>query len=228
MSRTSRYASIADLPKTLPIFPLPGVLLLPRGRLPLNIFEPRYLAMTGDALGGDRLIGMVQPTDPNASLAAIPSGPQTPVYPIGCAGRITQWSETEDGRYLITLIGICRFVIASELPVTPSGYRRIATAYDRFADDLVAPGEGAIDRARLVPALKSFFARRQLKANWEAIEKASDDGLVTALAMVCPFEPSEKQALLESPDVVARARLLQALLEMGQHAQGAGSDAKPQ
>src|SRR5205809_1866652 len=152
------------LPSILPIFPLTGVLLLPRGRLPLNIFEPRYLAMTRDALGGERLIGMVQPTDPTTR------DRNPPVYPLGCAGRITAFSETDDGRYLITLTGVSRFRIRDELPLL-SGYRRVVPDWQAFAQDLDAPGATGFDRDRFIRGLKGFFAQRQISAGWEAIDK---------------------------------------------------------
>jgi uncharacterized protein len=194
--------------ETLPIFPLAGVLLLPRGRLPLNIFEPRYLAMTRDALAGDRLIGMVQPSDPNQ-----PASGNPPVYPTGCAGRITSFSETEDGRYLITLTGLCRFRIREELPLH-RGYRRVVPRWDEFADDLRNPRKPGFDRDRLIRGLRSYFEKHQIKAEWDAIDSVPGDRLVTSIAMVCPFEPSEKQALLEAGDLEKRAELLTAIVEM--------------
>jgi uncharacterized protein len=204
------------LPDILPIFPLTGVLLLPRGRLPLNIFEPRYLAMTRDALGGERLIGMVQPSDPATDHAG--GGPaidrmNPPVYPIGCAGRVTQFSETDDGRFLITLTGVSRFRIREELPLL-DGYRRVVPDWHPFAHDRERAGKPDFDRDRLVRGLKSYFAQRQIQADFEAIEKAPGEYLVTSLAMACPFAPSEKQALLEAADPDERARLLTTLVEM--------------
>src|SRR5579875_264476 len=196
------------LPDILPIFPLAGVLLLPRGRLPLNIFEPRYLAMTRDALAGDRLIGMVQPSDPNQPAAGNP-----PVYPTGCAGRITAFSETDDGRYLITLTGLCRFRIREELPLQ-SGYRRVVPKWDEFAGDLRNPREPEFDRERLLRGLHAYFEKHRLQADWDAINAIPGERLITTLAMVCPFEPSEKQALLEAPDIDERAKLLTAIVEM--------------
>jgi Lon protease-like protein len=212
------------LPDILPIFPLTGVLLLPRGRLPLNIFEPRYLAMTRDALGGERLIGMVQPSDPPKD--HIGGGPgiahgiaqgidnmNPPVYPIGCAGRVTQFSETDDGRFLITLTGVSRFRIREELPLL-SGYRRVVPDWQPFAHDRDTPGKPEFDRERLIRGLKSYFTQRQIAADFEAIGKAPGEYLVTSLAMACPFAPSEKQALLEAADPDERARLLMTLFEM--------------
>jgi Lon protease-like protein len=202
----------AALPDTLPIFPLTGVLLLPRGRLPLNIFEPRYLAMTRDALGGERLIGMVQPNEPqqdNRGGGAM----NPPVYPVGCAGRITSFSETDDGRYLVTLTGVSRFRIRDELPLL-SGYRRVLAEWQPFAHDIDTPSGTEFDRDRFIRGLKGFFTQRQISADWEAIEKAAGEHLINSIAMLCPFAPSEKQALLEAPDLDERARLLIALVEM--------------
>ena len=201
------------LPDILPIFPLTAVLLLPRGRLPLNIFEPRYLAMTRDALGGARLIGMVQPNDPAEGGPGIDNRMNPPVYPIGCAGRITQFSETDDGRYLLTLTGVSRFRIQEELPIL-SGYRRVVPDWRPFAHDQSPPADPGFDRARLIRGLKSYFTGRQISADWEAIEKAPGEHLVTSIAMACPFAPSEKQALLEAADPDERARLLTTLVEM--------------
>jgi uncharacterized protein len=195
------------LPDVMPIFPLVGVLLLPRARLPLNIFEPRYLAMTRDALGGERLVGMIQPSDPTIG------GMNPTVYPIGCAGRITQFSETDDGRFLITLTGVSRFRIVEELPLL-SGYRRVIPDWKPFDPDREIPDAPQFDRARLVRGLKSFFGQRQLSADWSAIEKAPAEQLIASIAMACPFAPSEKQALLEAADLEQRASLLTGLVEM--------------
>jgi len=200
------------LPDILPIFPLTGVLLLPRGRLPLNIFEPRYLAMTRDALGGARLVGMVQPGEPQDDGRG-GGGVNPPVYPVGCAGRVTQFSETDDGRYLITLTGVSRFRIKEELPLL-DGYRRVIPDWQPFAHDRERSGKPEFDRERLIRGLKSYFAQRQIQADFEAIEKAPGEYLVTSLAMACPFAPSEKQALLEAADADERARLLTTLVEM--------------
>ena len=196
-----------QLPEIVPIFPLTGVLLLPRGKLPLNIFEPRYLAMTEDALSGNRMIGIIQPSDP-LSRASVP-----PVYPIGCAGRITSFSETDDGRCLITLTGVCRFETARELPIV-RGYRRVDVSWERFAADLEEPGPALFDRARLVEGLRTYFKIQGISANWDAIESTPDERLVTSLAMICPFEPSEKQALLECGSLSERASMMIAIIEM--------------
>ncbi|MBV9522419.1 MAG: LON peptidase substrate-binding domain-containing protein [Alphaproteobacteria bacterium] len=200
-------AEPSDLPEVIPIFPLTGVLLLPRGKLPLNIFEPRYLAMTRDALGGERLIGMVQPSDPEASER------NPAVYPVGCAGRITTFSETDDGRFLITLTGVSRFRIREELPLR-SGYRPVVPDWTPFAADREPESEPRLDRERLFRALRAFFAQRQIGGDWKAIESAPDELLVTSIAMVCPLPPNEKQALLEAADFTDRSSLLIALLEM--------------
>jgi Lon protease-like protein len=194
-------------PVILPIFPLTGVLLLPRGRLPLNIFEPRYLAMTRDALAGQRLIGMVQPSDPTVS------GSNPPVYPIGCAGRITSFAETEDGRYLITLTGTCRFRIREELPLL-EGYRRVVPEWREFTRDLDSEDDPRFDRERLIRGLRGYFQQHQMSADWDAITAVPAERLLTSIAMLCPFEPSEKQALLEASDLDDRARLLTAIVEM--------------
>ncbi len=202
------FPSFNDLSQTLPIFPLTGVLLLPRGQLPLNIFEPRYIAMIDDALSSDRLIGMIQPVDATANGAA----PE--VYSTGCAGRITTFDETDDGRYLITLTGLCRFNLEEEVSTT-RGYRRVKTDWSPFRDDM-APAEDClqVDRDRLRQALSVYFNRQGISANWDAIEGTPDDRLVTSLAMICPFAACEKQALLEAPTPQERAALLLSLIEM--------------
>ena len=203
-----------DLPATFPVFPLAGALLLPRGRLPLNIFEQRYLAMTEDALGAGRQFGMVQP-DPQRP--ALDCGPA--LYRIGCLGRLTSFSETEDGRYLITLTGVCRFAIAEELGMV-RGYRRVHGEFGRFLADLLPPSGPGFVREELMAALRGYFAHRGFEANWEAIQQMSDEMLVTTLAMVCPFEPAEKQALLEAPTQADRAATLMALLRIDTHDAG--------
>jgi hypothetical protein len=204
---SERRGGSAALPAILPIFPLTGVLLLPRGRLPLNIFEPRYLAMTRDALAGERLIGMVQPSNPAGSAS------NPPVYPTGCAGRITSFAETEDGRFLITLTGTSRFRIREELPLL-EGYRRVVPEWREFARDLENEDEAGFDRDRLLRGLRAYFQQHQISADWDAVTAVPGERLVTSMAMICPFEPSEKQALLEAPDLDERARLLTAIVEM--------------
>ncbi len=201
-----------ELPTTFPVFPLDGALLLPHGKLPLNIFEPRYMAMIEDALGAGRMFGMVQP-DPQR--APGPGGPG--LYRIGCLGRIASFSEADEGRYLITLAGVARFVVAEE-GETRRGYRRVRGDFSGFAADLAPPAAMAgFDRDGLTTALRGYFLRRGFDANWDAIGKMVDTTLVATLAMVCPFDPAEKQALLEAPDDAARARTLRTLLEIDTH-----------
>jgi Lon protease-like protein len=206
MSRSPFDPRYENLPASLPIFPLPGALLLPGGRLPLNIFEPRYLNMVRDAIAGERLIGMIQPNQDSDD----PGSAET--YRTGCAGRIVAFSETEDHRYLITLAGLIRFDVASELPLE-QGYRRVAPNYERFRDDL---GEDTddIDRESLLEALRAYFEVSGLDSDWSAVEKAPDESLVTSLAMACPFDPPEKQALLEAMTLSERAETLITILRM--------------
>lgn len=200
--------AFAALPSEIPFFPLPGALLLPGGRLPLNIFEPRYLAMTEDCLAGGRFLGMVQP-DPA-------QGGDQP-YRIGCLGRVSSFAETEDGRFLISLTGLIRFRILAEVAMR-HGYRRAQVAYDGFAPDLDRDAPPPlIDRPALVAALRPYFASRGIEADWPSVENMADAALVTTLCMLCPFEVREKQALLEAPGVSDRAEMLVALLRMGRH-----------
>jgi Lon protease-like protein len=199
-----------DLPATLPVFPLAGVLLLPHGKLPLNIFEKRYLAMTRDALAGSRLIGMIQPT----GMADTTRGPA--LFPTGCAGRIISFAETDDGRYLITLQGVIRFRIKEELDLM-QGYRRVVPDYAPFQGDMAEAAQSVDDvgRARILKALLRYFRANNVSANWDAVKKMDDVTLVNMLSMSCPFEPTDKQALLESDGLAARGQVLAALLEMG-------------
>ena len=206
-----------ELPRMIPVFPLTGVLLLPRGQLPLNIFEPRYLAMVRDVLKDEqRLIGMIQPKSPNPddnrgiSLAET----QKPeLYKTGCAGRITSFSESEDGRYMLTLTGICRFYIAEEMP-EKDGYRRVFANYSRFISDVENLDDANIDREKLLEIVKRFFERQNIEASWTAIKATPTEKLVTSLAMSCPFEATERQALIETPNFTDRAQMLLTLLEM--------------
>jgi Lon protease-like protein len=209
------HPDFSELPPEIAVFPLPGALLLPHGRLPLNIFEPRYLAMTQDSLANGRMFGMIQP-QPGA-----PRGPNGPgLYRIGCLGRLSSFAETEDGRLLITLTGMIRFRVAEEL-APHRGYRRARADYAGFEADLgeLAPPAG-LDRPALLAALRGFFKARGIEANWDAVEQTSDATLVLTLAMVCPFEVPEKQALLEAATAEARAAMLVALLQMGAHGGG--------
>ena len=201
-----RPESIAELPSVIPVFPLSGALLLPFGKLPLNIFEPRYLAMVQDALAGDRIIGMIQPADGEED------GNHPALYTIGCAGRMTSFSETDDNRFLITLTGLCRFKINRELPLH-DGYRRAEVEWSGFADDM-RHADASVPRERLVPTLKEYCQSRNIAADWKAIDEAPGHQLVTTLSMLCPFAPNEKQALLESPSMEARAELMISLMAM--------------
>ncbi len=206
-----------QLPDTLPIFPLSGVLLLPGGKLPLNIFEPRYLAMIFDALAGHRMIGMVQPVQPGGFAGdGLPTEDGRPkVQRIGCAGRIVSFSETEDGRLLLALSGVCRFEVGRELELAQGGYRRVSSIFSPFRADLDQTDEAVeLDRERLMAALAAFFRGKNLSTDWDAVKQAGDRNLVTSLSMVLPLGPVEKQALLEAADTTARAKLLNAFLEM--------------
>lgn len=201
------YRQAADLPQVIPVFPLEGVLLLPRGELPLQIFEPRYLNMVDDAMAGDRVIGMIQ-SRPGGDRA------RPNLAEVGCAGRITSYAETSDGRYLITLTGVCRFATAEELPVrTP--YRQVRARYGDYEDDLsTEPLAPEADRDRFAHALKRYLNHRDLDIDWATAAQAPLEALVNSLAMGLPFEPAEKQALLEAADFAARFQVLIALLEI--------------
>jgi Lon protease-like protein len=209
-----------NLSPLVPIFPLAGVLLLPHGTLPLNIFEQRYLNMIADALKTDRIIGMIQPTgadDPRALAASGVPGPE--VYPTGCAGRIVSFAETDDGRYLITLTGLARFDVGEELPLK-DGYRRVAADYSPYRGDLEEEAAAPIERDRLMAALEHYFKVQNIDPNWSAIRDMDDQQLVTSLAMGCPFDASEKQALLEAAGFAARADILVTLMEMTGNTEG--------
>ncbi len=207
------HPAFEDLPPEIAVFPLAGALLLPQGRLPLNVFEKRYLAMTLDSLAAGRMFGMIQP-QPGA-----PAGKSGPgLFRAGCVGRLSSFAETEDGRLLITLTGVCRFRVAEELPPR-RGYRRVRADYAPFRADLdLAERPPSLDRAALLDALRPFFRVRGIEANWDAMEQTSDSMLVLTLAMVCPFEPLEKQALLEAATPEDRAGMLITLLRMGAQA----------
>jgi Lon protease-like protein len=194
------------LPRLLPIFPLTGVLLLPRGRLPLNIFEPRYLAMTLYALAHDRMIGMIQPQE------GVGDAGDPVVYRTGCVGRIVEFAETPDGRFLVTLKGIARFDLAEE-PPRSNMFRLVVPDWQRFRGDLIEDDKG-VDRDRMVAALKPFFDRHGINADSEILTSAPIEHLVNSLAMACPFTPRERQALLEAPRTRDRAGILTALVEM--------------
>ena len=209
MPMNAQYRGPIEMPGVIPVFPLPGALLLPRGQMPLNIFETRYLAMVDDALrDGHRLIGMIQPDAANAS------SDKPSLYKIGCVGRITQLAESGDGRYLIELTGVARFRIEEE-PKVATPYRQCRVTYAPFADDFIArKGENAVDRTALLAALTDFLKANDLKADWEGIERAPNEALVNALAMMSPYGTAEKQALLEAPDLKTRAEVLIAITEI--------------
>jgi Lon protease-like protein len=210
MPMNAQYRGPADLPQSIPVFPLPGALLLPRGQMPLNIFEPRYLAMVDDALrDGHRLIGMIQPDPAQDGASASPK-----LYNVGCVGRITQLSETGDGRYLIELTGVARFRVEEELNVATE-YRQCRVTFAPFIDDFVArKGEQQVNRGELLVALREFLRSNNLEADWEGIEKAPNEALVNALSMMSPYGSAEKQALLEAPDLKTRAEILVAITEI--------------
>jgi Lon protease-like protein len=219
LPRTYRKAS--ELPSAIPVFPLGGALLFPRASLPLNIFEPRYLAMVDAALASHRLIGMIQPAamfGPNASL----EDDRPALSRVGCAGRITAYQETDDGRYLIVLTGVSRFKLGEELP-SGAPYRLFRTDWKPFEQDLaVDVGLDDSARARLLAALKSYLRRGEFKADWEAVEAAPLDALINSLSAGCPFTNAEKQALLEARTTEDRCAALITLLEMERPGQGGG------
>jgi uncharacterized protein len=204
------YRGPSDLPEVIPVFPLPGALLLPRGQMPLNIFEQRYLAMVDDALrDGHRLIGMIQPDVAHSHNEEKPE-----LFRVGCVGRITQLAEAGDGRYILELTGIARFRIKEELTaLTP--YRQCKVDYFPYIDDFTArKGEEAVDREALIEVLRDFLKANNLKVDWEGVESAPNEALVNALAMMSPYGAPEKQAMLEAPDLKTRAEILIAVTEM--------------
>ena len=207
MSESAFTPSFEELPAVLPIFPLSGALVLPRQTLPLNIFEPRYLNMVAEALGEGRNIGMIQP------LPGSEDREPSPLCQVGCAGRITAFSETRDGRFVITLTGVCRFEVTEELP-TGRGYRRVTPGWNRFASDLDAAPEYGFDLGRFEKIALEFFAARRLEVKWEAIRKLPAAALIDFLAINLPLAGGDKQALLECDAGAARAELLCGLLAM--------------
>jgi uncharacterized protein len=209
MSEANSDALTAGLPQTLAIFPLEGALLLPHGQLPLHIFEQRYRSMIEEALGNARMLGMIQPRVRHEH----PIPDDVDVFDTGCAGRIISFAETEDGRFVITLRGVCRFRIAEELPLY-RGFRRVVPDFAPFHDDLQPASEEGVDRPRLLAAARAFLSMKSIACDWQAAEAASSQALVTSLAMSCPFEPGEKQALLECMSLSDRCGLLISLFEM--------------
>jgi Lon protease-like protein len=203
------YKTPSDLPGVIPVFPLAGALLLPRALLPLNIFEPRYLAMVDDAMKGTRVIGMIQPDESKGDAR---SGPA--LFATGCAGRITQFAESGDGRNLITLEGIARFRVTEELSVT-TPYRQCRVDFENFKTDFVPRlGEEAVNREELLKTLADYLKANKLEADWKDINEAQTEALVNGLSMMSPYGAREKQALLEAPDLKNRADVLVAITEM--------------
>ena len=220
MSINKAYSGPDQLPATIPVFPLAGALLLPRGDMPLNIFEPRYLAMVDDALRGHRLIGIIQPLPEAGDSAKAP-----PLCPVGCVGRITQFAEAGDGRVFVVLTGVARFRVVSEV-LAMTQYRQCAVDYEPFASDFTPrAGEEAVDRKAVLAALKLFAKSTNQEVDWKSINEAPNEALVNALSIMSPFGPKEKQALLEAGDLKTRADVLVAITEMELArggAQGAG------
>jgi Lon protease-like protein len=199
------YIRTEELPQVTPVFPLDSAILLPRGRLPLNIFEPRYLNLIDDAMAGDRIIGMVQTSGGDRAHPKLAR--------VGCAGRVTSFAETQDGRYLVTLSGVCRFRIGPELSA-PTPYRQVRADYAPFAHDLAPPEDLVFDREALLSSLRAFLQRRGMDIEWETARDAPADALITSLSMALPFEVAEKQALVEAPDLADRLETLCALLQI--------------
>jgi hypothetical protein len=200
------YRKPADLPQVIPLFPLVGAILMPRAVIALNVFEPRYLNMVDDALGGDRLIGLIQPASGEED------EPKPELANVGAAGRITAFSETDDGRYLITLTGVCRFAFEREVEAgTP--YRQALVSYDDYTEDFAAALGHSIDRAGLLRSLKTYAALHGFDVDWDSVEQAPTETIVNVAAQVCPFDAAAKQALLEALTLEDRARALVALLE---------------
>jgi Lon protease-like protein len=210
MAINNAYRLLQDIPGVIPVFPLPRALLLPRAELPLNIFEPRYLQMIEDVIRGDRVIGMIQPNEPEDNLSKVP-----PLYTIGCAGRLTNFAETGDGRYQVVLTGITRFRILEEVADGQTPYRRCKVDYNDFAADLVQDlGEDDVDRESLLKTLANYLAANSIDADWSGITQAPTEALVNGLSLMSPFGVREKQALLEAPDLRSRAELLVAATEI--------------
>jgi hypothetical protein len=208
MSIYKPYSGPGDLPSTIPVFPLSGALLLPRGELPLNIFEPRYLAMIDDALRGHRVIGIIQPDSEANESETSPA-----LQAIGCAGRLTQFSETGDGRCVISLTGIARFRIMDEISaITP--YRQCRIDFSDFSADFTPrEGEEAVDRESVLRTLRDFAEANNVPVDWDSVREAPNEALVNALSMMSPYGPREKQALLEAPSLKMRAEVLVAITE---------------
>jgi hypothetical protein len=222
------YKAPVDLPEVIPVFPLPGALLLPRGQMPLNIFEPRYLAMIDDSMrDGHRLVGMIQPDPSHPDPAHAGPEDKPTLFKVGCVGRITQLAESGDGRYLLQLTGVARFRVEAELKVA-TAYRQCRVTFAPFADDFVArKGEDEVDRKAVLEALTAFLKANNLKTDWQGVESAPNEALVNALAMMSPYGAAEKQALLEAPDLKSRAEILVAVTEMELAKRTAGGGETP-
>jgi Lon protease-like protein len=212
---TERYEKPSDLPSRLAVFPLRGAILLPRATLPLNVFEPRYLAMIDDAISSSRMIGIVQPAGrDDEESSESPLGKSFGLRRVGCAGRITSFQELDDGRLIITLTGVARFEVIDETS-TAKPYRILSVNYDRFSHDLrQGVGEDLVDRPKLLRVLKTYLETNRLKADWNAVLRASNEFLINVLSVMCPYGTEEKQALLEAVDLKTRADVLVALAEM--------------
>jgi Lon protease-like protein len=210
---TDRYRNVADMPKELPLFPLRGAILLPRASLTLNVFEPRYLALVDHALAGDRLIGVVQPAV-EAGEVESPGGKSFPLRRVGCAGRISSFTESEDGHAVITLAGVARFAVAGEI-AGDMPFRMGRVDFEPYTQDFIGGhGEEEVDRPRLIATLRSYLIANNLNADWDRINSASNERLVNTLSILSPYGPEEKQCLLEAPDLRSRAEALVALAEM--------------
>jgi uncharacterized protein len=203
-----------ELPETLPLFPIERALLLPRGELPVNVFEPRYMAMVDMAMASNRIIGMIQPRSSEQDVRPTESAAASDLRQVGCAGRITQMAETGDGRYLITLSGIARFRLVDEIEAS-TPWRQGRVNFSAFADDLVPrKGEDAVNRPSVIDVLKRFAEANNITMDWDSVHQAPNEALVNALAMMSPFGSDEKQALLEAADLQERAEVLVAITEM--------------
>lgn len=224
MAPLARYRNPSDLPAELPVFPLRGAILLPRATLPLNVFEPRYLALLDHVISGARVLGIIQP-QANDEQEESPQGSDVALKEVGCAGRVTTFQEQDDGRLLISLTGVARFRSNSEI-ATDEPFRIFDVSYDEFADDLTpGAGEDDVDRDRLLEVLQDYLNARQLQADWQAINNAATELLVNSLSTISPFGPEEKQALLEARDLKQRAEVLAtlALMELASDDRSGGS-----
>jgi uncharacterized protein len=216
------YTSPKDMPESVPVFPLRGAILLPRGNLSLNVFEPRYLALVDEALRTNRMVGIVQPASDSGE-AESPEGKDYGLRKVGCAGRLTAFSEQEDGRLAITLTGIARFRLGDDV-ATEQPFRIASVDFAPFAADFIAGfGEDDVDRPLLLATLRSYLEAYGLSADWDRVNGASNERLVNTLSILSPYGPEEKQALLEAPDLRARADTLVALAEMELAARDDGS-----